>query len=46
MTISQIYEIYHEATKTPLGQTQFGHMWTEVFKDVIIFKVTNYGHSI
>ena len=46
MTINQIYEMYHEATKTPLSQTQFRRMWTEVFKDVIIPKVTNYRQSI
>ena len=44
MTINQIYEMYHEATKTPLSQTQFRRMWTELFKDVI--KVTNYRESI
>ena len=42
MTITQIYKMYHEATKTPLSQTQFRCMWTEGLKDVIISKVTNY----
>ena len=40
MTIAQIYEMYREATKTPLSQTQFRRMWIEGFKDVIIPKVT------
>ena len=46
MTITQIYEMYREATKTPLSQTQFRRMWIEGFKDVIIPKVTNYRESI
>ena len=46
MTMCQVYEMYHEATRIPLGQTQFRRMWTEVFKDVVIPKVTNYVESI
>ena len=46
MTIAQIYKMYREATKTPLSQTQFRRMWTEVFKDVTIPKVTSYGKSM
>ena len=46
MTICQVYEMYREATKIPLSQTQFRRMWKEVFKDVVIPKVTNYVESI
>ena len=46
MTISHVYEIYRESTKTSLSQTQFRRMWTEGFKDVIIPKVHMYDDSI
>ena len=46
MTICQVYEMYREAAKIPLGQTQFRRMWKEVFKDFVIPKVTNYVESI
>lgn len=46
MTIAQIYKMYCVATKTPLSQTQFRHMWTDVFKVVTIPKVTSFGESM